>query len=605
MSRLASLLLPLLLLAPGPVSAGQTEAAGLGGGPAALPPPDPAGAAAHYRDARRAFAHLQEGDAAAAEPLLTRLLERTPEDGELWYALGRARLELGDTAGAIEGYRASLEHGYRYAASVAYGIARLYGAQASAAPDRADPGAGTNAAASGAQADSAIAWLRRALDLRWGDLPRLLTEPAFEGLRGDGRFQALVGEEWDESEEPGRVEMWRRDIAYLVREAKRLHVGPSRPAHSPAFDSAAAAIAASVPEWSDDRMMIELGALLALLGDGHTGLYGLALPETRMDFRGLSLPLLFYRFTDGLFVVDAAEGAREHIGKEVVAFGNVPAGSAIRGLARYMHADNAMTWNWLGIRFLLPQMSFLTAIGASPDPTRATLTLRDSDASQEVEFAGGEHLEAFRRKLRPPAGMTEPPLWLRDVDRNYWIEPLPAHDALYFQFNQVRDADDGPSIAAFADSLQRTLRRTEPSSLILDLRHNNGGNNGLVVPLLRTLTWWDTDAEDHRLFVITGRNTFSAAQNFLNRLERTTGAIVVGEPSSSSPNFTGESTNLMLPYSRLVGSISNRYWQDSDPDDARPFIAPRVPVGLSSDAYFAGRDPALEAIFAILAADRE
>ncbi|MCK5712823.1 MAG: hypothetical protein KAI25_08915, partial [Hyphomicrobiaceae bacterium] len=81
-----------------------------------------------------------------------------------------------------------------------------------------------------------------------------------------------------------------------------------------------------------------------------------------------------------------------------------------------------------------------------------------------------------------------------------------------------------------------------------------------------------------------------------NRLERWTDAEFAGEPSSSSPNFVGEETNLLLPFSRVRGSISTLYWQDSDPGDERAWIGMDFPVELSAKDYFAGRDPVLQAV---------
>ena len=42
--------------------------------------------------------------------------------------------------------------------------------------------------------------------------------------------------------------------------------------------------------------------------------------------------------------------------------------------------------------------------------------------------------------------------------------------------------------------------------------------------------------------------------------------------------------------------ISTRYWQKGGPDDHRPWIAPELPVAVSSADYFSGRDPVLEAV---------
>jgi len=130
----------------------------------------------------------------------------------------------------------------------------------------------------------------------------------------------------------------------------------------------------------------------------------------------------------------------------------------------------------------------------------------------------------------------------------------------------------------------------------VDVRHNNGGNNTLVRPLVRTMIEYEMRSPEHRIYVLMGRNTFSAAQNFINRVERWTDATFVGEPSSSSPNFVGEENEIVLPFSRVHGSLSNRYWQDSDPWDDRPWIEPDIPVVLSAEQYLAGVDPVLERV---------
>lgn len=58
-----------------------------------------------------------------------------------------------------------------------------------------------------------------------------------------------------------------------------------------------------------------------------------------------------------------------------------------------------------------------------------------------------------------------------------------------------------------------------------------------------------------KLFVIVGRQTFSAAMNGAAEIERHTNAIFVGEPTGSSPNFVGETIGVNLTYSKMRGSI--------------------------------------------------
>ena len=76
-------------------------------------------------------------------------------------------------------------------------------------------------------------------------------------------------------------------------------------------------------------------------------------------------------------------------------------------------------------------------------------------------------------------------------------------------------------------------------------------------------------------------------------MERWTDATFVAEPSGSKPNFAGEDTELILPYSGLRGSISTRWWQDSGPLDGRQWIAPQLSVPVRSTDHFGNRDPVL------------
>ena len=116
---------------------------------------------------------------------------------------------------------------------------------------------------------------------------------------------------------------------------------------------------------------------------------------------------------------------------------------------------------------------------------------------------------------------------------------------------------------------------------------------------MRLVDWFAADDPRHRLFVLTGRGTFSAAQVFLNQIDHDTPAIVAGEPSSSRPDFPGEDTSLRLPWSGVHGSISSR-WHMVDGADTRVWIAPRIPVRLTARDYFANRDPVLDAVLEVM-----
>jgi tetratricopeptide (TPR) repeat protein len=517
-------------------------------------------------DAYRGGQHKQ------AIELFESILDQTPSNPDFLYALSRSYEQVGQLDRAIAMGTRSLELGFVQRPRMTYRLARLH--------------------AKSGHNDQAIEWLERSLASRYEDRPAIAADEAFAALHDDARFRRLAGMLPDG--ELSRRDGWEFDLNYLIEEAQRMHAGPDQPAFSERFEIEAQLLRSRLPGLSDDQALTRMMRLVAVLGDGHSGIYGPD-ADTKLDFNGASLPYKFYEFPEGLYIIDAVGEWAAHAGHRIVRFGELDAASALERMSKYRGVDNPMTWKWMGPQFYIGRLAMLKAIGATRADDSVKITFEAPDGRRfDEQVPGGAH--NFQRKLRP-FGDVEPPLYLSRIDTNFWMKPLPEAATLYFQFNRVRDGEN-ETIEAFAGRLHTALQADDVKTLIVDVRHNNGGNNGLVAPLVRTIFAFDVANPAHRIVVLTGRNTFSAAQNFINRLERWTDAEFAGEPSSSSPNFVGEETNLLLPFSRVRGSISTRYWQDSDPGDERAWIGMDIPVELSAKDYFAGRDPVLEAVLA-------
>lgn len=422
-------------------------------------------------------------------------------------------------------------------------------------------------------------------------LPTLGAQPPGSVPRGASAGPA------ERLDDPARVQGWRSDLELLEREAKRLHASPQRPAHTPAFAAAVAALAARVPQTPDRLLVVEIQRLMARLGDGHSLLYPAPAPRASFNL----LPIDVHLFADGLYVVDGSGLGAELIGQRITRIGNRQTAQVIRALEPFISRDNVMGVSaFANLYLVLPP--FLEAIGVADDSATVTLTVEDARRRPRVVTLRAEAPRRIRRTLPPPRNATEaPPLWLQHPDRNLWLTELGGREALYVQFNQVAD---GPTVtvAAFSTQLRERLSVNRTRHLVIDVRHNTGGNNLLLEPLLTTIAEWANADSTRTVYALTSRSTFSAAQNFINRLERRVPrTIFAGEPSMSSPNFTGEDFPVRLPFSGLVVSISNRYWQDSAPNDVRPFISPSIDVRMRGAQWLANRDPVLEAVTAQIA----
>jgi hypothetical protein len=388
-----------------------------------------------------------------------------------------------------------------------------------------------------------------------------------------------------------RIAGWRGDLEVWLRELQAQHYVLRRRPLPDSLVAAAGQFRAHIPDWSDDRALAELMRLAAMAGDGHT----YVLPWGAARFTSRVLPLRFYEFSDGLFVIDADSGHASWIGAKVVALAHLPVPELIRRIRPYVARDNDEGIVWAG-PVLLRFAGFLEAITDQRFAGAVSVRLhyQGRDTTITLPLVPAPMLRGVP-KLIPSKLPNAPaaPLYLRDIATPYWFVPV-GSAALYVQFNQVQD-DPREPLAVFASRLASAITAGRPSLLIVDVRHNSGGNLGLLDPVLAVLRAYTSGVRAGRLVVISGRNTFSAGQVFLSRAEHEARAEVVGEPSSSKPNFVGEENPVVLPWSGALTSISNRY-HETIPGDRRVWIEPRPRIELRSTDYFANRDPVVERI---------
>lgn len=392
-----------------------------------------------------------------------------------------------------------------------------------------------------------------------------------------------------------RVTGWRSDLAFWLDQLRKQHyVYKSKPL-PPAMLKAAAELSRDIPKYSDERVLFEFQRLAAYIGDGHT----YVLPLAAEHVPGSVIPIRFYLFSDGMFVIDAQPGYEKWIGSKLVSIGGVSTARILELMKPAISSDNPFAYKWIGPPFLNLRGIIESFTNVPPGDSIPVVLQDRSGRVQRVKFGtvppprmqGVPKLMASKLPGAPAA-----PLWLSNVARNFWMKPL-DDGRLYVQFNQVAD-EDGHTLKQAGAELDSALKLSKPAVIILDVRHNNGGNSYLYPPIIDALTAWESAVPKGKLYVLTGRNTFSAAQNFISQLDKRTRAIFVGEPSSSKPNFVGEENDQQLPWSGAIVSISNRY-HENIPGDRRGWIEPDIKLGLRSRDYFANRDPVIERMLAI------
>jgi hypothetical protein len=398
------------------------------------------------------------------------------------------------------------------------------------------------------------------------------------------------------------ADAWRADLAVL--RAKLLEIHPDPHAHLPPaeFDAAFDDLRARLPELDDVEVVVGMMAVVARLRDGHTTVV-LRSPSNRV------FPLRLRVFTEGLYPVVVPETHRDALGRRVLRIGGVPAEEALDRLRAVTSADNAFGRDaWAVDRLLIPELA--VALGLAETPRTLVLDLAGEHGVERLELAAITPAgEGDRGWVSDPAAGPPGPAYAvmpegidlpehaRGAGRPFWLTPMPEAGLLYAQIAAVRDGED-ETLAAFGRRLFDTLDAEGLERLVIDLRHNDGGNGDLLWELIYEIKRHPEIDRPGHLHVITSGETFSAAVMATARLKRHTAAVLVGAPTGAGMNHFGDATGVTLPASGVPVRISTLYWQEGHPSDTRDLIVPDAPVLPSAEAWFAGRDPALETIVA-------
>lgn len=412
---------------------------------------------------------------------------------------------------------------------------------------------------------------------------------------------------------------WREDLqlavdAFLERDRS------FSPEARRQFRDVIANLQKTVETKTDEQVIAELAKAVALSKNAHTRLYIL---RNRTELR--RFPIRIWRFADGLYVVRATPEHSELLGAKVLRIG----GRTVEAVKRAVDPLFAGNASWI---------NYMNAYTMTSPDVLIGLGLIASDGKAEIEFKNrrGKRVKRLLEPLpfRKSNEVTESwwdlsparprndgswvsalsleaarlPLYLQNAERQYWSQYLEGERLFYIQFNRSGNAPSGEPFAEFGKRLLAELQSSTANKIVVDMRFNTGGNLDVAKPFTERLAALAKERK-LKIYVITGRATFSAGLFHAMQLRQLADATLVGEPVGDELDFWAEGGNVVMPNSKLTLHYADRFhsyspreraelkqylWTSSDLSitDA----APDIIVKMKARDYFAGRDPALEAI---------
>lgn len=295
---------------------------------------------------------------------------------------------------------------------------------------------------------------------------------------------------------------------------------------------------------TDTEFLLDLMRLTALVGDSHTSvsLGGLA------DFRGY--PFSLVRRGESWYLSAAAPEGEDLLCQEVTLLAGKPVEEVIEAYGTLFASDNPVHLR-RSFRQACNVADIYEYLGLVEAGKPLTVTLKGGKALS-LAPVGMEEMNKLEiaRISDKIKGQPE----TAAADAYYFAKPL-TEDAYYIQYNTCQEAEDLP-MEDFAALVAKDLKAGDYSRVLLDLRNNGGGSDGVIWPLFEVLR--ESMDGGTKLVGLIGEATFSSA--LINAVEiQEMGGVLAGEPAGGSVCHFGAVQTFSLPNSKVRGQLSSKY----------------------------------------------
>ncbi len=368
--------------------------------------------------------------------------------------------------------------------------------------------------------------------------------------------------------EPMNAKQRREDLDFLYEKVlKGAH--PDAFANTPEseFLKVKAEIEGRLETETDTEFLLDLMRLTALAGDSHTSVSG----GNLADFR--AYPFSLIRRGERWYLSAAAPEDKDLLCQEVTKLAGKPVEEVIEACGTLFPSDNPVHLR-RGFRQACNVADIYEYLGLVEAGEPLTVTLEGGKALTlepvDMEEMGKLEIARISDLIKG-----QPETAARDA--YYFAKPL-TEEVYYIQYNTCQEAED-LSMEDFAALVAKDLEAGDYDRVLLDLRNNGGGSDGVIWPLLEVLL----EAMDGgvKLVGLIGEATFSSA--LINAVEiQEMGGALAGEDAGGSVCHFGAVKTFSLPNSKVRGQVSSKYLDLNTLLDA---AAGRGVVALAPDIY--------------------
>lgn len=387
---------------------------------------------------------------------------------------------------------------------------------------------------------------------------------------------------------------WDTDLDFLTKELSEKHINFFTVKSKEDLLSGIEIIKQEKRGLNDLHVALKTQQLIAQFGDSHTSLNFYPLINQHQI-----LPIHLFWASDGLYILHTTRENDEILGCKLLSINKVPVAMVIDSISTLFTMDNqSIIKN--SVPSMVPYLEILHYFGFG-NTTQVELGLEANSNTTFIYTLKPSLMNRNNRVSFKPDSLAfnvkNEKLFFTD-----WYSPEEKiYHLLYnkcwskeleLQYGNKENAEKMPSFKEFEDKAFHILENKLVEKVIFDLRYNGGGNSQQGTLFIEKLAKLLENNPETKVYVVTGRATFSSA--ILNAMDfkRLTNAIFVGEETAGKPNHFGEVKKFQLPDSKLEVNYSTKYFKRTN-EDVRTF-APDVLIEMSFSDLTKGIDPVYE-----------
>lgn len=347
--------------------------------------------------------------------------------------------------------------------------------------------------------------------------------------------------------EPLRAEQRQEDLDFLY-EKVLAGAHPNAFANTPEseFLKVKAEIEGRLETETDTEFLLDLMRLTALVGDSHTSVSVGSLANFR------AYPFAIIRRGKSWYLSAAAPEDEDLLCQEVVKLAGKSVREVIDAYGTLFSSDNPVHLR-RSFRQACNVADIYEYLGLVEAGKPLTVTLKNG-RTLSLEPMGMEEMNKLEAVRISDLIKGTPETAAQKV--NYFSKPL-NDEVYYIQYNTCQE-DEALPMEDFAAQVAKDLEEGGYWRVLLDLRNNGGGSDGVIWPLFEVLRKKMDSEAGVELVGLIGENTFSSA--LINAVEiQEMGGKLAGEATGGSVCHFGAVKTFSLPNSGVRGQVSSKY----------------------------------------------